>query len=75
MMCRYEREEPYFALNLPVKCGSLEDSLRQFVAGEKLEGDNAYFCEKCNKKVQDRNYFVQYFINFLQYIIIFCNIS
>ncbi|CAK8688756.1 unnamed protein product [Clavelina lepadiformis] len=47
---RYEREEPYFALNLPVKSGSLEDSLRQFVAGEKLEGDNAYLCEKCNEK-------------------------
>lgn len=47
---KYEREEPYFALNLPVKCGNLHDSLDQFVAGEKLEGDNAYFCEKCNTK-------------------------
>ncbi|XP_077972925.1 ubiquitin carboxyl-terminal hydrolase 24-like [Styela clava] len=47
---KYEREEPYFALNLPVKCGNLLDSLDQFVAGEKLEGDNAYFCEKCNAK-------------------------
>ena len=51
ILTRYEREEPYFALNLPVKSGSLEDSLRQFVAGEKLEGDNAYLCEKCNEKV------------------------
>nr|CAB3267565.1 ubiquitin carboxyl-terminal hydrolase 48-like [Phallusia mammillata] len=47
---KYEREEPYFALNLTVKAGSLEDSLKQFVAGEKLEGDNSYFCEKCNEK-------------------------
>jgi len=35
-----------------VKAGSLEDSLKQFVAGEKLEGDNSYFCEKCNEKVR-----------------------
>jgi len=47
---RYEREEPFCALNLSVKCGSLKESLKNFVAGEKLEGDNAYKCEKCNKK-------------------------
>lgn len=49
---RYEREEPFLALNLTVtKCHDLQDSLDQFVKGELLEGDNAYYCEKCNQKV------------------------
>ncbi len=48
---RYEREEEFFALNLTVKSHSLESSLDQFVRGEMLDGDNAYFCEKCNEKV------------------------
>ncbi|XP_071800380.1 ubiquitin carboxyl-terminal hydrolase 24-like isoform X2 [Asterias amurensis] len=47
---RYEREEEFFALNLTVKSHSLESSLDQFVRGEMLDGDNAYFCEKCNEK-------------------------
>lgn len=47
---RYEREEPFFALNLTVKNATLQDSLDQFVKGELLEGDNAYFCEKCREK-------------------------
>ncbi|KAK7081025.1 Ubiquitin carboxyl-terminal hydrolase 24 [Halocaridina rubra] len=48
---RYEREEPFLALNLTVtKCHDLQDSLDQFVKGELLEGDNAYYCEKCSQK-------------------------
>ncbi|XP_067939467.1 ubiquitin carboxyl-terminal hydrolase 24-like [Watersipora subatra] len=47
---KYEREEPFLALNLTVSNPSLEQSLSQFVKGELLEGDNAYFCEKCNLK-------------------------
>ncbi|CAL4149746.1 unnamed protein product, partial [Meganyctiphanes norvegica] len=48
---RYEREETFLALNLMVtKCNDLQDSLDQFVKGEVLEGDNAYYCEKCNQK-------------------------
>ncbi|XP_064607447.1 ubiquitin carboxyl-terminal hydrolase 24-like isoform X2 [Liolophura sinensis] len=47
---RYEREEAFFALNLTVKNATLQDSLDQFVKGELLEGDNAYFCEKCGEK-------------------------
>ncbi|KAB7497647.1 Ubiquitin carboxyl-terminal hydrolase 24, partial [Armadillidium nasatum] len=48
---RYEREEPFLALNLTVtKCSDLHDSLDQLVKGELLEGDNAYYCEKCSKK-------------------------
>ncbi|XP_070196439.1 ubiquitin carboxyl-terminal hydrolase 24-like isoform X2 [Littorina saxatilis] len=47
---RYEREEDFIALNLTVKNATLQDSLDQFVKGELLEGDNAYFCEKCGEK-------------------------
>ncbi|XP_064624443.1 ubiquitin carboxyl-terminal hydrolase 24-like isoform X2 [Lineus longissimus] len=47
---RYEREEEFYALNLTVKNATLQDSLDQFVKGELLEGDNAYFCEKCGEK-------------------------
>ena len=47
---RYERETPFTGLNLPVKSGTLHESLDQFVKGELLEGDNAYFCEKVIKK-------------------------
>lgn len=47
---RYEREEAFIALNLTVKNATLQDSLDQFVKGELLEGDNAYFCEKCGEK-------------------------
>ncbi|CAM1321691.1 USP24 (predicted) [Pycnogonum litorale] len=47
---RYEREEPFIALNLTVKTNSLQESLDQFVKGELLEGDNSYFCEKCSEK-------------------------
>ena len=49
---RYEREEAFFALNLTVKNATLQDSLDQFVKGELLEGDNAYYCEKCGEKVR-----------------------
>ncbi|XP_013409431.2 ubiquitin carboxyl-terminal hydrolase 24-like [Lingula anatina] len=47
---RYEREEAFYALNLTVKNTTLQDSLDQFVKGELLEGENAYFCEKCGEK-------------------------
>ena len=48
---RYEREEAFHSLQVTVKNYKLEDSLEQFVNGEILEGDNAYFCEKCNERV------------------------
>ena len=51
---RYEREEAYHSLQVTVKNCRLEDSLEQFVNGEILEGDNAYFCEKCSERVSDR---------------------
>ena len=48
---RYEREEAFLGLNLPIKAGNLEESLLQFVKDELLDGDNSYFCEKCKEKV------------------------
>ena len=50
---RYEREEAFHSLQVTVKNCRLEDSLEQFVNGEILEGDNAYFCEKCSVRVSD----------------------
>ncbi|XP_065183511.1 ubiquitin carboxyl-terminal hydrolase 24-like [Sycon ciliatum] len=47
---RYEREEPFCTLQLGLTDGKLKESLELFVKGELLEGDNAYFCEKCEQK-------------------------
>lgn len=47
-----EREEPFMAVILQVKNkSSVLDSLKFYVEGEMLEGDNAYYCEKCEKKI------------------------
>ena len=46
----YEREEVFLGLNLPIKSGNLQESLLQFVKDELLDGDNSYYCEKCNEK-------------------------
>ena len=47
----YDREESFLSLSLPVKSKrQLEESLKEFVKGDWLEGDNAYFCEKCKEK-------------------------
>jgi ubiquitin carboxyl-terminal hydrolase 9/24 len=47
-----EREEPFLAVSLQVKNKkSIQESLNNFVEGEMLAGDNAYFCEQCDKKV------------------------
>ena len=43
----FERDEPFFSLPVTVNCGHLEASLEQFVHNEIMEGDNAYYCEKC----------------------------
>ena len=51
MIFRYEREEAFCTIELGVTSGTLRESLELFVKGELLEGDNAYFCEKCNEKV------------------------
>ena len=47
-----EREEAFIALSLTVKDKrSVMQSLQSVIKGDVLEGDNAYFCEKCGKKV------------------------
>lgn len=47
-----EREEPFRAISLQVKNKhTVHESLKYYVKGEMLEGDNAYYCEKCEKKV------------------------
>lgn len=47
---RYEGEEKFMALNVAVKVESLNEALNQFVKGELLDGNNAYFCAKCQEK-------------------------
>ena len=50
---RYTRAEPFTALNVDVRFQRhLFESLEAFVKGDLLEGNNAYQCEKCNKKVR-----------------------
>ena len=49
---KYEREEAFLSVGVPVKNQkSIQQGLLASVQGEMLEGDNAYFCEKCDKKV------------------------
>jgi ubiquitin C-terminal hydrolase len=45
-----EREEGFNCIILSVK-NSIKDSLNFYIQEEILEGDNAYICEKCDKKV------------------------
>lgn len=47
-----ERLEDFSSVCLQVKTKkNVIESLNAFVQGEMLEGDNAYYCEKCDKKV------------------------
>ena len=47
-----EREEEFVSLSVDVKDhASLTHSLAAFVKGDLLEGDNAYHCSGCGKKV------------------------
>jgi len=46
-----EREEPFLTIGLQVKNKkSMEQSLKAFIEGEMLEGENAYMWEEANKK-------------------------
>ena len=50
--CTYERSEPYISLGIPVKNKkTIQEGLSAFIQGDMLEGDNAYLCAKCDKKV------------------------
>lgn len=57
MICKgcphqYERSEPFLSIGVPVKNKrTLQEGLSAFVQGDMLEGDNAYFCAKCDKKI------------------------
>jgi ubiquitin carboxyl-terminal hydrolase 9/24 len=43
-----ERSEDYLSLGVTIKNKpSLEQALKEFIKGEVLDGDNAYYCEKC----------------------------
>ncbi|CAF0895252.1 unnamed protein product, partial [Didymodactylos carnosus] len=49
---RYSREEDFTLVSVDIRHSqNLKESLEQYVIGELLDGPNAYFCEKCNKKV------------------------
>ncbi|KAI9665205.1 MAG: hypothetical protein M1831_002215 [Alyxoria varia] len=49
-----ETSEPYLAISCEVKGkGNLIDSLRAYVEGDAMEGDNKYKCESCNGKFVD----------------------
>ena len=57
MICKdcphqYERTEPFLNIGVPVKNKkTMHESLTAFIQGDMLEGDNAYHCAKCDKKV------------------------
>jgi len=47
-----EREEPFFALSLDIKNKKkLTEALDLFIKPDLLDGDNKYFCEKHNRKI------------------------
>ncbi|KAL5963642.1 Ubiquitin carboxyl-terminal hydrolase 24, partial [Taenia solium] len=47
---RYDREQSFSAINLTVCTGDLLEAMRQYTREEVMEGDNAYFCERCQMK-------------------------
>lgn len=50
-----QRGEPFLAIGLEVKNKhSVQESLKTFIADDMLEGDNAYYCEKCEKKIRTK---------------------
>lgn len=47
-----EREEPFAAIQCDIKGKStLQDSLKAYVEGDMMEGDNKYSCTSCNRHV------------------------
>lgn len=53
---RYSREETFTVISIDIRnYSNLYDSLEQYVKGDLLEGDNAYLCEKCEKKASSQN--------------------
>lgn len=53
-LSRYCKEEPFSVVSLDIRNMSrLQESLEAYVRGELLEGADAYYCDKCSKKVRD----------------------
>ena len=49
---RYSQEQSFTSLPLEIRNHqNLRESLEQYVKGDLLEGANAYYCERCGKKV------------------------
>lgn len=49
---RYSRYESFTAINVDIRNHqNMVESLEQYVKGDLLEGVNAYYCERCDKKV------------------------
>jgi ubiquitin C-terminal hydrolase len=47
-----QRDEPFHTISLDIAGrANIVEALEMYVKGEMLEGDNAYFCEKCSKRV------------------------
>ena len=56
---RSERTENFQTISVEIRGrDSLEASLAEYVKGELLEGDNAYYCESCQKKVTAKDQIV-----------------
>ncbi|VDD77646.1 unnamed protein product [Mesocestoides corti] len=52
---RYQREESFLAVSVDVNNNStLCESLEEYVKSDLLDGDNAYHCDQCDKKVAVR---------------------
>jgi ubiquitin carboxyl-terminal hydrolase 8 len=62
------KPEPFFILDLPIAGESIYHCLDEYVADELLEGDNAWFNEKTNKKQSARKNIV--FWNFPKILVI-----
>ena len=49
---RYSKEQSFTVVNVDIKnFNNLQDSLQEYCKGELLDGSNAYYCERCDKKV------------------------
>lgn len=49
---RKSRDEPFMTLPIEVKDKqSIKEGLELFIQGEMLEGENAFYCERCDQKV------------------------
>ena len=60
---RYVRKEKFVSLSVDIcHCSHLLESLEQNFKGDLIAGKNAYYCEKCNKRVRH----VFSFFNFLE---------